>query len=420
MSQNLMNLHRYAMCLLLLMGGFTVSNQAEAVPAFARQTSMPCTACHFQQFPALNSFGRSFRSGGYTLTGGQGMIEGDDISLPLMLNASVITKLRYQKTNGNTDEGSDHGQIEWPDEAALLVGGKLAKDAGFLMELGLTDANSFLSTKVHFNVAKAGATQLSAIAFSTDGLGSAYGFELLNTGAQRSQRPIEERKGFSAAQALGLGSGEATGIALVASGHNYFVNYTPWTPGWEENNMTVKPSGLAHYIRAAYTPFIGGWDTGFGIQLWTGDAETRNHGEDTVIPTDGWVIDAQAQGNVGNMPLGVYGSYGQCEGTDAANSGLTHFADSGFCNGADDADSFAILGQLGLLPNKANVFLAYRTLDDGSDNDNKFNATTVGGNYMFSQNIRFELYYVKESGSGIDSRPDERDSKWMFQLFAGY
>ncbi|MCG8014378.1 MAG: hypothetical protein JAY64_22130, partial [Candidatus Thiodiazotropha weberae] len=73
-----------------------------------------------------------------------------------------------------------------------------------------------------------------------------------------------------------------------------------------------------------------------------------------------------------------------------------------------------------LLPNKANVFLAYRTLDDGSDNDNKFNATTVGGNYMFSQNIRFELYYVKETGSGIDSRPDERDSKWMFQLFAGY
>ena len=410
----------YALSLLLLVGVWLVPEQASAVPAFARQTSMPCTACHFQHFPALNSFGRSFRSGGYTLTGGQGLIEGDDISLPMMLNASVVTKLRYQKTNGNTDEGTDYGQIEWPDEAAFLIGGKLAKDAGFLMELGLTDANSFLSTKVHFNVAKMGGTQLSVIPFSTDGLGSAYGFELLNTGAQRSQRPIEERKGFSAAQALGLGSGEATGIALVASGHNYFFNYTPWVPGWEDNNTAVKASGLAHYFRAAYMPFIGSWDTGFGVQIWSGDAEANNEGEVSTIPTDGWVIDAQLQGNLMNMPLGVYGSYGQCSGTDEASTGLTHFADSDFCNGADDAESFGIVGQLGVLPNKANVFLAYRAVDDGSDDDSEFNATTIGANYLFSQNIRFELYYVKESGDGVDARDNDRDDKWLFQLFAGY
>ncbi|MDH5736606.1 MAG: cytochrome C, partial [Gammaproteobacteria bacterium] len=36
-----------------------------AVPAFARQTDMTCNSCHFQSFPALNSFGRVFRAGGY-------------------------------------------------------------------------------------------------------------------------------------------------------------------------------------------------------------------------------------------------------------------------------------------------------------------------------------------------------------------
>ncbi|MCU7849077.1 MAG: hypothetical protein KZQ89_14000 [Candidatus Thiodiazotropha sp. (ex Lucinoma kastoroae)] len=406
-------LHFYAMGMLLLVGSLILPEQASAVPAFARQTSMPCTACHFQHFPALNSFGRSFRAGGYTLTGGQGLIEGDDISLPLMLNASVVTKLRYQKTNGNTNAGSDFGVIEWPDEAALLVGGKLAKDAGFLMELGLTDANSFLSTKVHFNVGKAGNTQFSVIPFSTDGLGAGYGFELLNTGAQRSQRPIEERKGFSAAQALGLGSGEATGIALVASSHNYFINYTPWVPGWEENNLEVKPSGLAHYFRAAYTPFIGSWDTGFGFQIWSGDAEVADGaGGETLIATDGWVVDAQMQGSVGSLPLGIYASYGSCTADDA------HFLDG--CTNTDDGEAFGILGQLGVLPNKANIFAAYRTLDDGSEDDSEFNATTVGTNYLFSQNIRFELYYVKESGDGVDARGNERDSKWLFQLFAGY
>ncbi|WP_316366428.1 hypothetical protein [Candidatus Thiodiazotropha sp. CDECU1] len=413
MINRLTMLHSYAMGILIIIGGLVLPQQADAVPAFARQTSMPCSACHFQHFPALNSFGRSFRSGGYTLTGGQGMIEGDDISLPLMLNASVITKLRYVKSNGNTNAGSDFGVIEWPDEAALLVGGKLAKDAGFLMELGLTDANSFLSTKVHFNLGKAGNTQFSAIPFSTDGLGAAYGFELLNTGAQRSQRPIEERRGFSAAQALGLGSGEATGIALVASSHNFFINYTPWVPGWEENNLEVKPSGLAHYLRAAYTPFIGSWDTGFGFQLWSGDAEVADGaGGETLIATDGWVVDGQMQGSVGSLPLGIYASYGSC------SSDESHFLEG--CTNTDDGEAFGMLAQLGVLPNKANIFAAYRTLDDGSDDDSKFNATTIGANYLFSQNIRFEVYYVKESGDGVDARGNERDSKWLFQLFAGY
>ncbi|MCG8048631.1 MAG: hypothetical protein N0C89_16405 [Candidatus Thiodiazotropha endolucinida] len=407
MTNRLTMLHGYAMGILILIGGLVLPQPADAVPAFARQTSMPCTACHFQHFPTLNSFGRSFRAGGYTLTGGQGMIEGDDISLPLMLNASVITKLRYVKSNGNTNVGSDYGVIEWPDEAALLVGGKLAKDAGFLMELGLTDANSFLSTKVHFNVGKAGGTQFSVIPFSTDGLGSAYGFELLNTGAQRSQRPIEDRTGFSAAQALGLGSGEATGIALVASSHNFFINYTPWVPGWEENNVEVKPSGLAHYLRAAYTPFIGSWDTGFGFQLWSGDAEVADGaGGETLIATDGWVVDGQMQGSVGSMPLGIYASFGSCSADES------HFLEG--CTNTDDGEAFGILAQLGILPNKANVFAAYRALDDGSDEDSEFNSTTVGINYLFSQNIRFELFYVKESGDGVDARDNDRDSKWLF------
>ena len=46
------------------------------MPAFARQTGMACNACHFQHFPALNQFGRTFKQGGFTMVGGQSMIEG--------------------------------------------------------------------------------------------------------------------------------------------------------------------------------------------------------------------------------------------------------------------------------------------------------------------------------------------------------
>ena len=405
---------------LILLGSMALlaPQEASAVPAFARQAEMPCTACHFQHFPALNSFGREFRAGGYTLTGGQELISDDGLSLPSVLNASVVAKLRYNKTNGNTKEDTDHGAIQWPDEAALLIGGRLAENAGFLMELGLAGVdtgNSFFSTKLHFNVAELDSTRLSVIPFSTDGLGAGYGFELLNTGAQRSQRPIESRKGFSAAQALGLGSGEATGIALVASSSDYFINYSPWVPGWSDENTTVKVSGLAHYLRAAYTPAIGDWDTGFGVQYWSGDATAAlNDGSgDTVdIKTDGWIVDFQAQGDVGLMPLGLYASYGSCQG-DAG-----HFA--GSCQNADDATAYGLLAQLGVMPDKANVYVAYRSMDVGTTADADFNAVTLGANYLYASNVRFELFFEKESGSGVDARTTDRDRKIIFQMFAGF
>jgi hypothetical protein len=377
MSTKTYLLTRLATLTLLFSTLLILPETASAVPAFARQTNMACNACHFQHFPALNTFGRAFRSGGYTLTGGKGLIEGDDMSLPVVLNVSVIAKLRYAKSNGNTNKGTDLGSIQWPDEAALLIGGRVAEKAGFLMELGLADvaneengevsANSFLSTKLHFNVAKAGNTQFS----------------------------------------------EATGIALVASSNNYFVNYSPWVPGWGGTNLDVKPSGLAHYLRAVYMPYIGSWDTGFGFQLWKGDATVSDDaGGTTDINTDGWVIDGQAQGNVGGMPLGLYASYGSCDGEPG------HF--TGNCTNADDADAFAMLAQLGVLPNKADIYAAYRTMDVGKVTDSDFDALTLGGNYMYSQNIRFELFYVGESGSGVDARSNERDSKWLIQLFAGF
>lgn len=91
-------------------------------------------SCHFQNFPALNSFGRSFRAKGYTMQGTQTMIEGEDLSLPSTLNASIITKLRYQVKG---DDDDNRGEVQWPDEAAFLVGGRAADKVGFLMELGL-------------------------------------------------------------------------------------------------------------------------------------------------------------------------------------------------------------------------------------------------------------------------------------------
>ena len=54
-----------------LLFGSTVllaNSNALAVPSFARQTGLPCQACH-TTFPELTPFGRTFKLNGYTLTG---------------------------------------------------------------------------------------------------------------------------------------------------------------------------------------------------------------------------------------------------------------------------------------------------------------------------------------------------------------
>ena len=425
----------------LLICSTFMTQVANAVPAFARQTDVPCAGCHFQNFPALNSFGRHFRANGYILTGSQKKIEGDDISLPATLNASIITKIRFQQQGSD-----DRGEVQWPDEAALLVGGRLSEHTGFLMELGMgpqeADVNvdtgdgsltctdpadattctvntgtgdgggdvtgNFLSTKIHFNATD----NLAVIPFSTDGLGVGYGFELLNTGVQRSQRPIENRKGFGAGQMLGTASGEATGIAVVYHTDDLFVNYSHWAPTWGNVDANAF-GGLAHYLRAAYMPTIGGWDVGVGVSMMSGTVEVGDVDPAAKVMVDSWGIDAQMQGTAGDMPLGVYLSYGAApkstgtgEDENIYNTSLT-----------DDATAVGLLAKLGVIPGKTQVYLGYGSHDS---NATSVADITLGVQHMVAQNIKLELYNVSsdaEDGTGAD---DKSKDYTMLMLFAGF
>jgi hypothetical protein len=51
----------------LLLAALNAPTAGHAVPAFARQTGLGCTACHTQHFPTLNAMGRKFKLDGYTL-----------------------------------------------------------------------------------------------------------------------------------------------------------------------------------------------------------------------------------------------------------------------------------------------------------------------------------------------------------------
>lgn len=401
-------------CLVAVAAVSMLPEAALAVPAFARQTGKACVACHFQHYPALTPYGRTFKQEAFTeVQKGQSMIEADALSIPFVLNASLITKVRYQKTNGSTSE-TDKGEFQFPDEAALLIGGRAGANTGFLLEFatfGEADTDNgdfslFASYKVHFNYPSQG-TNYGAVLFSTDSLGAAYGFELLNTGAQRSQRVAEDRRATSAQQFVGMGSGEAEGVALVASRREGFVNLSFWTP----DHGSVAVDGFAHYLRAALTPKFGEWDAGFGVQYFGGQA-SRSVASGGDVDTKGLALDAQLQGRVGSMPLGVYFTHAK------ADPSATNIFNKG---GARDKKAWSILGELGILPNKMTLMLGYLDGDNGKATKYEDKRVMVGATWMLAQNMELQLWNTRSSGSAYDPKPASNgDNLVSLMLFVGF
>lgn len=384
---------------------------AYAVPAFARQTGMACSTCHFQHFPALNAFGRAFKAGGYTMIGGQSMIEGDMLSMPSVLNASLVLKVRYQKTNGDDDgAGTNKGELQFPDEAALFLGGRVGEHLGFAYEMGLNGegADNFTSFKIPI-VHDVGGTKVSLIPFNTDALGASFGFELLNTGAVRNVRTIEHRRDISAQQYIGT-DGPAEGIAFVAVNNRGFINYSLWAP----SHTATDIGPISHYVRVAATPVYAGWDLGGGIQWWGGTTKIGSDVVDTggfdedhpdkQYQTHAWAIDAQAQGAFRSMPLGVYAAYG------SADKSETGEPENFFNSNSGEKTAFSIIAELGVQPGKTTVALGYRSGDTGAASSSEQTAIALGATYHLIQNVQLQLNHSFYGGDYYDLAANNEDA----------
>ena len=388
------------------------ASDAGAIPAFARQTGRTCSGCHFQNYPNLNEVGRAFKAGGYTEMGKDvGKIERDDLSLPSTLMGSIFTKIRYQKTNGADDPGTrttNSGELQFPDEFSLLFGGRVSRNIGFFLEAQLsTPSEPLLATfKIPF-MFDVGDTKVGVIPFTTDSLGVAASFELLNTGAVHNQKPFEHGH-QSSAQDYVVGEYQAEGFALVAHTPLFFANFARWSPNHVAGGKGKSGNGTpsANYLRAALTPGVGDWDFGFGGQLWNGTATCDNSecagagiGPMVNVRTRAWAADAQAQGKIGNFPLGVYLTHAVAK---ASQPGETP---NFFNDTANDKSATAIAGQLGVIPNKVTLMLGYRAghtthpVTGGSAADN---AWTIGGTYQFAQNVQFQVQHSSMKGSFYD------------------
>jgi len=385
--------------------------QAQAIPAFARQVGMPCSACHYQHFPTLNSFGRAFKEGGFTMVGAESLVEGDGLSIPATLNLAFVTNLQYTKTNGPTTnltqvtKDSNNGQISMT-QYSLFMGGRVGTNIGFEGEVGLNGGAGLASVKIPF-AQDWGSFKTLEVPFTTDGLGAAQGFEILSDGASNVHVfNQEDMNAVSAQQYIGTAT-PAHGLALVAANDYGFVNFTKWGldsiagNGGDVNGQSAG-APTADYLRAAWLGDVAGFDTGVGFQLWSGASAAANATDAAGNPltpgvygTKAFSVDGQMLGDLGSMPLTLIASYARAPvatGTDPANV---------FNMGTADRKSFNIGAELGVLP-KTTVQLGYRNaksgIADGGSTNASDNAIMLGATYSIALNVRAELTYSKYSG----------------------
>lgn len=450
-----------------LMSAAVWAPQAHAIPAFARQVGMACSACHYQHFPALNSFGRAFKEAGYTMVGSQEKIEADGLSIPAVLNAALVGYMQYQKTNGPTVAGtitgvgaaatattktSNNGQFQVPQQVSLFLGGRVGEHIGFEGEINMSGAGTvaaagtgtgLIRLKVPF-VFDLGGVTAEVIPFSTQALGVADSFEVLNTGAV-AVHAFNQTAPVASASPTGLGgittisaqqyigtASPASGVAFTASNDQFFANFSKWGVNQGAGN---SGSPTSNYLRAAWTPsnLIDGFDTAVGFQIWSGTstlvaapAAPTAYGVAVGLPaafavgpvsTKASAIDFQMLGDVSGMPLTLVASYARAPATSYAAGAVAGQLNQ-FNMGPQTKKSFNIGAELGVIPNKATLQFGIRRASSGipvltgvtagapvvtAGSNASDNAIMFGATYNIALNMRAELTYVKASGDMYNS-----------------
>lgn len=417
-----------------IMAAVTFASEVSALPLFARQTGMACSACHFQHFPLLNGFGRAFKSAGYTMMGAQGKVEGEGLTIPNTLNLAVLTTAGYEKTNqlaGTTAaKTTGDGTFYVPGtggELSLFFGGRVSENAGFLAEFGTGGSMAGTTIRTTHNSAKLPilfevaaprlkvpeGTRVGIIPFTTDDHGASYGFEILNTGANSAQQmsPTPGLNGahsaaLSAQQYIGT-AGSATGVAFVANNPMGFINLTKYDQtGIAGGTLAVLGST---YVRVAGIFDLAGWDAGAGIQIWRGNSAVAAvvAGASTYADTRATAIDGQMQGRLGVMPVGFYASYATAPGgTNTYN--IDPITTASVTYGTATKSSLNISAEVGVIPEKVTLGAAIRfgksgvAIAGGASNATD-NAIMLVATYKLAQNMMASFSLTSASGDYWDA-----------------
>lgn len=118
------------------------SNVSYSIPSFARQTNLPCSACHYV-YPELTPFGRLFKLNGYTMTGIatiQSTYKEDNTNLKLlsMLPISAMIQGSHNKI-AKSIPGVQNDVTEFPQQFSLFIAGAISPNFGSFIQVTYDD-----------------------------------------------------------------------------------------------------------------------------------------------------------------------------------------------------------------------------------------------------------------------------------------
>ncbi len=380
---------------------------AQAIPAFARQTGAACYSCHFQSFPALTDFGRSFKRDAFTDVGEEALVEDDNLSIPAVLNATLVIHAAYadQKDNGNPATaktgGYSNGIWSLPIEAPLLIAGRMGKNMGAFGEFGGGSAGANGGPVANWQVMTSfdmGNFRMGLNAFNTS-FGFTAGIETFNTFGQHAG--VLNGNDVSAVSNVGngndimlIGGVQTQGLTLWAGNDMWFAALTGWAPdipGAANVGLSLIPG-----IRVAVTPQVAGWDTEIGGGWTDGTAGKGAPVTGTkVAGASLWWIDAQAQGDVGNTSIGVYADYAHTKSKANTLQDVFMASPGSAPVAGAKTDGYSIRATVKPIPQW--VFEAgygetkYKA--PALVGNSKSKIWQIGGQYEFYQNVNLKLMY---------------------------
>ncbi len=130
---------RSLMLVVALIGAVVIlsSSNSYAIPSYARQTGLACSACHYN-FPQLTPFGRLFKLNGYTMVGSPTLVASHDKSKDLQILKdfpfSAMVMSSYTAVSKATP-GAEASATQFPQQLSFFLSGELTPNLGSYIQL---------------------------------------------------------------------------------------------------------------------------------------------------------------------------------------------------------------------------------------------------------------------------------------------
>jgi len=379
---------------------------SEAVPAFARQTGAACLSCHFQAFPALTSFGAAFKRGAFTSIGEEALLEDDGLSLPVVLNMSINSRIRFTKlqTTTTTAAGTTSTTVNdalLPDETPIFIGGRIGTNTGAFMEYtGGTAGGWQLMNSMDMGDYKVGLNLFNG------GFGWTWGLETSSVFAQHGG--LHQGKNISVQNAL---TGSVEGLTAFVGNELFTASVVGVTAGGPAANGLNALTTLMPGLRVWFTPEVADWNLGMGFGILKGNKSNLASGggvaaglnaANVVVPggnliqvqADNVFFDFQAMGEVGDTSVGVFADYAVAKSNVPVVAGTTFVNLNGLAAG-QKLTGYSIRTTVEPIHNAifsigyGKQTLKNTTLVAGVDQNTTF--LIVGTSYSFYQNFEVAL-----------------------------